>query len=36
MGLSKNNGILVVDNHEDIADLLKGQLLNGGYIVYEF
>jgi DNA-binding NtrC family response regulator len=36
MGLPKNNAILVVDDHEDIADMVKGQLLNGGYIVHEF
>jgi DNA-binding NtrC family response regulator len=36
MGLPKNNGILVVDDHEDIADLVKGQLLKGGYSVHEF
>jgi DNA-binding NtrC family response regulator len=36
MGLPKNNGILVVDDHEDIADLVKDQLLKGGYSVHEF
>jgi DNA-binding NtrC family response regulator len=36
MGLPKNNGILVVDDHEDIADLVKNQLLKGGYSVHEF
>ena len=36
MGLPKNNGILVVDDHEDIADLVKGQLLRDGHNVHEF
>ena len=36
MGLPKNNGILVVDDHEDIADLVKGHLLKDGYSVHEF
>jgi DNA-binding NtrC family response regulator len=36
MALPKNNGILVVDDHEDIADLVKDQLLKDGYSVHEF
>jgi DNA-binding NtrC family response regulator len=36
MGLPKNNGILVVDDQEDIADLVKCQLLKDGYNVHEF
>ena len=36
MALPKNNGILVVDDHEDIADLVKGQLLKDGYNVHGF
>ena len=36
MGTPKNNVILVVDDHEDIADLVKGQLLRDGYNVHGF
>ena len=36
MALPRNNGILVVDDHEDIADLVKDQLLKDGYNVHEF
>ena len=32
----KNKGILVVDDHEEIADLVKYQLLKDGYSVHEF
>ena len=36
MALPKNKGILVVDDHEEIADLVKDQLLRDGYSVHEF
>ena len=36
MALPKNNGILVVDDHEEIADLVKDQLLKDGYNVHGF
>ena len=36
MALPENNGILVVDDHEDIADLVKDQLLMDGHNVHEF
>jgi DNA-binding NtrC family response regulator len=32
----KNKGILVVDDHEEIADLVKDHLLRDGYSVHEF
>jgi DNA-binding NtrC family response regulator len=36
MDLPKNNGILVVDDNEEIAHLVKYQLLKDGYSVHEF
>jgi DNA-binding NtrC family response regulator len=36
MALPKKNGILVVDDNEEIADLVKYQLLKDGYSVHEF
>ena len=32
----KNKGVLVVDDHEEIADLVKDQLIKDGYSVHEF